>query len=237
MNRSNFEFYLVKELNTTEGLDERWPHPCQLVSPDGNWSEMLQYNLSETGGSQDIGMRPFLEEADCNLSMGGEGSEAVASKMLPKEMRFDDDNLVSVIAYTLLFFVAAIGNLTVFVTLFRNRQRKSRVNLFIMHLAIADMIVTFIMMPMEISWHVTVSWNAGDVSCRIMMFWRAFGFYLSSFILVAISLDRYFAIRHPLSLNDADKRGKIMLLFAWLLSTVASVPQVSTTLQLHLQVV
>ena len=229
MNRSNFEFYPVKELNTTEGLDERWPHPCQLVSPGGNWSEMLQYNQSETGGFQDI--------PDCNMSIAGDGSEAVASKMLPKEMRFDDDNLVSVIAYTLLFFVAAIGNLTVFVTLFRNRQRKSRVNLFIMHLAIADMIVTFIMMPMEISWHVTVSWNAGDVSCRIMMFWRAFGFYLSSFILVAISLDRYFAIRHPLSLNDADKRGKIMLLFAWLLSTVASVPQVSTTLQLHLQVV
>ncbi len=95
-----------------------------------------------------------------------------------------------------------------------------------MHLAIADLIVTFIMMPLEIVWHLTVSWNAGDPACRILMFFRAFGFYLSSFILVAISLDRYLAIAHPLSLTDADRRTKIMLALSWVLSTLASIPQV-----------
>ncbi|KAK2148861.1 hypothetical protein LSH36_479g02000 [Paralvinella palmiformis] len=134
--------------------------------------------------------------------------------------------MVSVIAYSVLFFIAAFGNLTVFITLFRNRHRRSRVNLFIMHLSIADMIVTFVMIPMEIGWHATVSWRAGDVACRVLMFCRPFGFYLSSFILVAISLDRYFAIRHPMSISDADKRGKLMLLMAWIFSVVASTPQV-----------
>jgi hypothetical protein len=145
---------------------------------------------------------------------------------IPPEMIFTDDNMVSVIAYTCLFIVAACGNLTVFITLFRNRQIKSRVNLFIMHLCIADLIVTFIMMPLEIAWHITVAWVAGDAACRIMMFFRAFGFYLSSFILVTISLDRYFAILHPLSMNDADKRGKIMLGLSWVFSVVSSIPQV-----------
>ncbi|KAK2180393.1 hypothetical protein NP493_445g03001 [Ridgeia piscesae] len=87
-------------------------------------------------------------------------------------------------------------------------------------------LVTFVMMPLEIGWHLTVSWNAGDIACRVLMFFRAFGFYLSSFILAAISLDRYFAIAHPLNLNDADKRGKLMLTMAWLFSIVASIPQV-----------
>ncbi|KAH3841735.1 hypothetical protein DPMN_115210 [Dreissena polymorpha] len=81
------------------------------------------------------------------------------------------------------------------------------------------------MMPLEIGWNGTVQWLAGDALCRILMFFRAFGLYLSSFVLVVISLDRYFAILHPLSLNDADKRGKIMLCFAWLFSVVASSPQ------------
>ncbi|XP_064608084.1 adipokinetic hormone/corazonin-related peptide receptor variant I-like [Liolophura sinensis] len=144
---------------------------------------------------------------------------------LPKEMQFTDDTLVSVVAYTCLFLVAAIGNLTVFITLFRNRNRKSRVNMFIMHLSIADLLVTFIMLPLETAWHITVAWKAGDAMCRILMFFRAFGFYLSSFILVVISLDRYFAILYPLSLNDADKRGKIMLALAWIFSGVASIPQ------------
>lgn len=55
---------------------------------------------------------------------------------------------------------------------------------------------------------------------------REFGFYLSSWILVAISLDRYAAILHPLSLSDADRRAKIMLTVTWLLSVIASIPQV-----------
>ncbi|KAK2144564.1 hypothetical protein LSH36_746g01090 [Paralvinella palmiformis] len=144
---------------------------------------------------------------------------------IPREMVFNDDSLVSVVTYVILFVIAAVGNLTVFVALYRNRKRRSRVNLFIMHLSVADMIVTFVMMPMEIGWHVTVSWKAGDVGCRVFMFFRTFGFYLSSFILIAISLDRYFAIARPLSLNDAGKRGKLMLLMAWLFSFMASVPQ------------
>lgn len=146
--------------------------------------------------------------------------------LLPPDMTFDEDNLMSVIVYCLLFVAAAVGNLTVFLTLFRNRHRKSRVNLFIMHLSVADLIVTFIMLPLETIWHITVSWRAGDIACRLLMFFRAFGLYLSSFILVVISLDRYFAILHPLSMSDAERRGKLMILLAWLFSAVASLPQV-----------
>nr|WDY64293.1 AKH receptor [Aplysia californica] len=144
---------------------------------------------------------------------------------LPKELYFTDDNAVSVAAYSCLFVVAAVGNLTVFITLFRNRGVKSRINMFIMHLAIADLIVTFMMLPLEIAWHSTVAWKAGDAVCRLLMFFRAMGFYLSSCILVSISLDRYFAIMKPLSISDAGNRSKMMLTISWFLSIVASIPQ------------
>ena len=147
---------------------------------------------------------------------------------MPREMTFSSDNMMSVIAYCCLFVIAAIGNLTVLITLFRTRRRKSRVNCFIMHLAMADLIVTFVMLPLETAWHITVAWFAGELACRLLMFCRAFGFYLSSFVLVTISLDRYFSIVHPLSIHDADKRGKLLLLFAWLLSAASSLPQVRT---------
>lgn len=145
---------------------------------------------------------------------------------LPKHLYFTDDNIVSVVAYSCMFVVAACGNLTVFITLFRNRSAKSRINMFIMHLAIADLIVTFIMLPLEIAWNSTVAWLAGDVACRLLTFFRAVGFYVSSFILVSISLDRYFAIMRPLSITDADTRAKMMLFISWLLSIIASIPQV-----------
>ncbi|KAL3866430.1 hypothetical protein ACJMK2_043727 [Sinanodonta woodiana] len=167
----------------------------------------------------------------CNQTTSAMSSDPVCSPTnvstpeLPPEMQFGSQNIISVAAYSCFFLIAACGNLTVFITLFRNRKIKSRVNLFILHLSVADLIVTFIMMPLEIGWHTTVSWRAGDLGCRVLMFFRTFGLYLSSFVLVTISLDRYFAILHPLSLNDADRRGKIMLAFAWIFSAVASIPQ------------
>lgn len=50
--------------------------------------------------------------------------------------------------------------------------------------------VTFLLMPLEIGWAYTVQWLAGDIACRFMMFFRTFGLYLSSFVLVCISVDR-----------------------------------------------
>jgi hypothetical protein len=47
------------------------------------------------------------------------------------------------------------------------------------------------MMPLEIGWSATVMWHAGDFFCRCFSFFRIFGMFLSSNVLVCISLDRY----------------------------------------------
>ncbi|XP_068249015.1 adipokinetic hormone/corazonin-related peptide receptor variant I-like isoform X2 [Palaemon carinicauda] len=144
---------------------------------------------------------------------------------LPPHLRFDERSINDIAAYSVLFVIAAIGNLTVFITLFRNRHRKSRVNLMIMHLAAADLMVTLINFPIEVGWRITVQWLAGNLACKLLNFLRAFGLYLSSLVLVCISLDRYFAIVHPLKVNDAQRRGKMMLSFAWSIAAVCSIPQ------------
>lgn len=154
-------------------------------------------------------------------------SVPVSMTTLPAEMVFSDAHLMTIVIYSMLFVVSGIGNFTVFVNLLQTRRRRrSRVGLFILHLTFADLFVTLVMLPLEIVWHATVSWEAGDVACRVLMFCRAFGFYLSSFVLIAISLDRYFAVAQPLSIQTADRRGRAMLSVAWTLSAAASVPQV-----------
>ena len=160
------------------------------------------------------------------LYQDASGMEANASDITP-DMIFNETSLMSVIVLSILFVVASIGNMTVFITLLREGKRRTRVNLFIMHLSVADLFVALLIMPLEIGWALTVSWQAGDVACRIMMFFRAFGYYLSSFVLIAISFDRYFAVARPLSLKTADDRGKMMLIMAWIFSVIASVPQVN----------
>uniref|UniRef100_A0A0P4WLQ5 G-protein coupled receptors family 1 profile domain-containing protein n=1 Tax=Scylla olivacea TaxID=85551 RepID=A0A0P4WLQ5_SCYOL len=159
----------------------------------------------------------------CSNSSEVNGS-ASSSVHIPESLT--DINMTQLIAYSLLFPLAAVGNLLVFVALFRNRHRKSRVNMMILHLSLADMIVTFVFLPTEITWHVTIEWVFGNFGCKVYKFLSAFGFYMSSMVLVCISLDRYFAVLHPLKVNDAQRRGKIMLFFAWLISAVISLPQI-----------
>lgn len=62
-----------------------------------------------------------------------------------------EPNFSVIVTYLFLFTIAAVGNLTVFISLFRSRHRRSRISLMIRHLAIADLIVTFVMIPIEVS--------------------------------------------------------------------------------------
>lgn len=87
--------------------------------------------------------------------------------------------------------LSAVCNFTVLKLLIERRVKSpSRIDAMLMHLALADLLVTFLTMPMEIGWAFTVQWVAGDVMCRLMSFFRTFGLYLSSFVLVCISMDR-----------------------------------------------
>lgn len=76
--------------------------------------------------------------------------EAPMNDTFPSDLRFNENSLTVVIVYCVLFVIAAVGNLTVFITLFKSRHRKSRISLMITHLAIADLMVTFIMIPLEV---------------------------------------------------------------------------------------
>jgi gonadotropin-releasing hormone receptor len=167
------------------------------------------------------GIKLYADSSSPQWNLTGEGIEAHS---LPG---FNENARVVIAVYCVLFSVAAIGNLSVFLTLLRARHRKSRVSLLMTHLAAADLIVTFVMIPLEVGWRVTTQWLAGNFACKLFLFLRAFGLYLSSNILVCISLDRYFAIIYPLKVSDARRRGKLMLLFAWFTSFLCSIPQVS----------
>ncbi|KAH8403002.1 hypothetical protein KR222_002916, partial [Zaprionus bogoriensis] len=143
---------------------------------------------------------------------------------LSKDMTFNDGHRLSITVYSILFVISTIGNSTVLYLLTKRRLRGPlRIDIMLMHLAIADLMVTFLLMPLEIAWAWTVQWRSTDLMCRLMSFFRVFGLYLSSFVMVCISLDRYYAILKPL--QRSYHRGRVMLACAWLGSIVCSIPQ------------
>nr|BAC97836.1 gonadotropin-releasing hormone receptor 1 [Oryzias latipes] len=104
-------------------------------------------------------------------------------------------------------------------------KRKSHVRVLIINLTAADLLVTFIVMPVDAAWNITVQWLAGDAACRFLMFLKLQAMYSCAFVTVVISLDRQSAILRPLSISAAPRRNRSMLTVAWTMSAVLSVPQ------------
>nr|XP_057903287.1 gonadotropin releasing hormone receptor 1 [Doryrhamphus excisus] len=132
------------------------------------------------------------------------------------------------VAATLALFVfAAVSNLSVLISVCWGRGYRLAAHLrpLIASLASADLVMTFVVMPLDAIWNMTVQWYAGDVMCKLLCFLKLFAMHSAAFILVVVSLDRYRAILHPLDSLDAGLRNKRMLLVAWTLSLLLASPQ------------
>ncbi|KAA0190107.1 hypothetical protein HAZT_HAZT005455 [Hyalella azteca] len=77
----------------------------------------------------------------------------------------------------------------------------------------------------SIGWASTVQWRAGDFMCRLMAFFRTFGVFLSGFLLTVISVDRYSAVLHPLTVTSARMRLRKLISAAWIMAVICSLPQ------------
>ncbi|TNN21588.1 Gonadotropin-releasing hormone II receptor [Liparis tanakae] len=137
-----------------------------------------------------------------------------------------------VAATVVLFVFAAASNLSVLISVCWGRGYRLAAHLrpLIASLASADLVMTFVVMPLDAVWNITVQWYAGDVMCKLLCFLKLFAMQSAAFILVVVSVDRYWAILHPLDSLDAGLRNKRMLLVAWTLSLLLASPQVQALL-------
>lgn len=62
---------------------------------------------------------------------------------LPYDMRFNEGHVVAIVTYSILMVISAIGNITVLtIILKRRRKAGTRIHAMLMHLAIADLLVS-----------------------------------------------------------------------------------------------
>ncbi|MEQ2192278.1 hypothetical protein XENOCAPTIV_009488 [Xenoophorus captivus] len=127
-----------------------------------------------------------------------------------------------------LFVFAACSNLALLTSVWcgRGRRLSSHLRPLMLSLASADLMMTFVVMPLDAVWNITVQWYGGDALCKLLCFLKLFAMHASAFILVVISLDRHHAILHPLDALSAHRRNRCMLLLAWSLSLLLASPQV-----------
>lgn len=70
---------------------------------------------------------------------------------------------------------------------------------------VLDLSVGLISVLTDLIWRMTVSWNAGNAMCKFVRFLQVVVTYGSTYILVALSIDRYDAITHPMKFSGSCK--------------------------------
>ncbi|XP_055602618.1 cardioacceleratory peptide receptor-like [Uranotaenia lowii] len=153
--------------------------------------------------------------------VGTTGSDNVTSEEINNFYFYETEQFAVLWA---LFTVIVLGNSAVLVTLLLNKNRKSRMNFFIKHLAIADLCVGLLNVLTDIIQRMTVAWKAGNAACKAIRFTQVGVTYASTYVLVALSIDRYDAITHPMNFSGCWNRARRLVAAAWSFSALFSVP-------------
>uniref|UniRef100_A0A4W5JSY7 5-hydroxytryptamine receptor 2B n=1 Tax=Hucho hucho TaxID=62062 RepID=A0A4W5JSY7_9TELE len=119
------------------------------------------------------------------------------------------------------------GNILVILAVSLERKLQNATNYFLMSLAVADLLVGLLVMPIAL---ITVLYNSGwplpEFLCPIWLFLDVLFSTASIMHLCAISLDRYIAIKKPIQHSQYKSRAKAMAKIAvvWFISIGIAIP-------------
>ena len=139
------------------------------------------------------------------------------------------NDIIRVFTLSAISFVSLVGNIAVLTTIIVNkRRRQSTIYLLIGMLAIADLLVTTFCVIADAVWAYTVEWKADNLTCKLVKFFQMFSLYFSTFLLVVIGYDRFYAVRFPMRRSDSRRMIRKLLFAIILLSAIFSLPQVNS---------
>ncbi|KYN09496.1 Orexin receptor type 2 [Trachymyrmex cornetzi] len=124
-----------------------------------------------------------------------------------------------IIFYAPTVLVGVIANILVIIVVCKYHL-KSVTNYFVINLSMADLLVATICMPMTISQEISMSWNHSEFLCKLTSYLQSVGVTASIYTIMAMSIDRYLAIRNPMILRYICSHKNIILVIVsiWLAS-------------------
>ncbi|KAK5863532.1 hypothetical protein PBY51_000557 [Eleginops maclovinus] len=124
--------------------------------------------------------------------------------------------------------LTTLGNSFVLWVLLRRRKYNAPMHVFMFNLCVADLVVAFFQVLPQLIWDITEKFQGPDFLCRSIKYLQIVGMFASSYMIVAMTVDRHQAICCPLQAyrGGTMSRWNTPVMVAWGLALVLSIPQV-----------
>uniref|UniRef100_A0A665WN17 Gastrin/cholecystokinin type B receptor n=1 Tax=Echeneis naucrates TaxID=173247 RepID=A0A665WN17_ECHNA len=146
----------------------------------------------------------------------------------------DINQTVRIVLYSLIFLLSVLGNSLIIAVLVRNRRMRTVTNLFLLSLAISDLMVSLVCIPFTLIPNLMRDFIFGIGICKLVMYFMGVSVSVSTFNLVAISLERYSAICNPLTSRTWQTKSHAakVITATWVASFILMLPYpISSTLK------
>ncbi|XP_022258236.1 cholecystokinin receptor type A-like [Limulus polyphemus] len=137
-----------------------------------------------------------------------------------------EEKVCLILLYSIILLLAIVGNMLVIITLAVNKRMRTVTNVFLMNLAISDLLLGVFCMPFTLAGALLREFVFGEAMCRMIPYFQAVSVSVSAWTLVAMSVERYYAICHPLKSREWQtlSHANRMIWIVWAGSFICMLP-------------
>ncbi|KAA0704370.1 Neuropeptide FF receptor 1 G-protein coupled receptor 147 RFamide-related peptide receptor [Triplophysa tibetana] len=138
-----------------------------------------------------------------------------------------------ILSYLIVLLLCIVGNGLVCLVVIRNRNMRSVTNLFILNLAISDLLVGVFCVPTTLIDSLISGWPFSQMTCTMSNLVQGMSVSASVFTLVAIAIDRFTGIVYPFRHRLRPVSAFFAIVFIWLLAFAIIIPSAATLTVIH----
>ena len=101
------------------------------------------------------------------------------------------NTVVEVASLIILNVLSLVGNTLILISAYTNKRLRTATNLYIIALALSDLISALIVMPLSAGVLISGKWIYGDAICQLHAFFSMFAIYVSSVTMGLTAVNRY----------------------------------------------
>ncbi|AWO98369.1 putative G-protein coupled receptor 19 [Scophthalmus maximus] len=180
-----------------------------LYSP--SFTHQMSFNFSVRENSTVLATLPTTPLCSLEGSSSGQTNRTHTSYELTS-----GEVAILGLVFAVLWLISILGNALVCLVIHRSRRTQSTTNYFVVSMACADLLMSLGCAPFVLLQVASGRWPLSAAACKAVRYLQHLCPGVQVYVLLSISVDRFYTIVYPLSFKVSREKAKKMILASWL---------------------